>query len=78
MFLSHLGIILLDVSCDGWAIQISKETERRKINGVMTAGLFSGVAVGTSVLALIAEIYGYSLCFFLVLLSFFSQSYIRL
>jgi MFS family permease len=30
----------------------------------MTAGLFAGMTVGTSVLASIAEIYGYGLCFF--------------
>ena len=64
LFLSHLGIVFLDVSCDGWAIQISQENERGKINGSMTAGLFSGMAVATSVLASIAEIYSYNLCFF--------------
>jgi len=64
LFISHLGIVLLDVTCDGWAIQISKENERGKINGAMTAGLFAGMAFATSVLASIAEIYGYNLCFF--------------
>ena len=64
LFISHLGIVFLDVSCDGWAIQISQENERGKINGAMTSGLFAGMTVGTSVIASIAGIYGYGLCFF--------------
>jgi MFS family permease len=63
LFLSHLGIIYLDVSSDGWAIQISKEKERGKINGAMFAGLFTGMAVGTSMLAAVAQVYGYSMAF---------------
>jgi len=63
LFLSHLGIIYLDVSCDGWAIQISKGKERGKINGVMTTGLFMGITVGTPLLALIAQAYGYGMSF---------------
>jgi len=63
LFLSHLGIIYLDVSCDGWAIQISKEKERGKINGAMFAGLFAGMAFGTSVIASIAQAYGYGMSF---------------
>ena len=55
LFLSHLGIIYMDVSCDGWAIQISKEKERGKVNGAMWAGIFTGMAVGTSVIASIAQ-----------------------
>lgn len=64
LFISHLGIVFLDVSCDGWAIQISQKKERGLINGSMTAGLFTGMTFGTSILATIAEIYGYYLCFF--------------
>ena len=63
LFLSHLGIIYIDVSCDGWAIQISKEKERGKINGAMYAGLFVGMAFGTSVIASIAQVYGYGMSF---------------
>lgn len=63
LFLSHLGITYMDVSCDGWAIQISKENERGKINGAMYAGLYMGLAVGTSVIAVIAQLYGYGLSF---------------
>jgi len=63
LFLSHLGIIYMDVSCDGWAIQISKENERGKVNGAMWAGIFTGMAVGTSVIASIAQVYGYGMSF---------------
>jgi MFS family permease len=63
LFLSHLGITYVDVSCDGWAIQISKEKERGKINGAMMAGNFAGMAFGTAVLAPIAQFYGYSMSF---------------
>jgi PAT family beta-lactamase induction signal transducer AmpG len=63
LFLSHLGIIYMDVSCDGWAIQISKEKERGKVNGAMWAGIFTGMAVGTSVIASIAQAYGYGMSF---------------
>lgn len=64
LFLSHFGITYMDVSCDGWAIQISTEKERGKINGTMLAGNFMGMAVGTSVIASIAQVYGYSISFF--------------
>jgi len=63
LFLSHLGIAYMDVSCDGWAIQISKENERGKINSAMWAGSFTGVAFGTSVIASIAQFYGYGISF---------------
>jgi len=63
LFLSHLGITYMDVSCDGWAIQISKENERGKINGTMFAGLYGGIAIGTSLIASIAQAYGYGMSF---------------
>jgi MFS family permease len=63
LFLSHFGITYMDVSCDGWAIQISTEKERGKINGAMLAGNFTGMAIGTSVIASIAQVYGYSISF---------------
>ena len=63
LFLSHLGITYMDVSCDGWAIQISKENERGKINGAMFAGLYAGMAVGTSLVASVAQAYGYGMSF---------------
>jgi MFS family permease len=63
LVLSHIGIVFVDVSCDGWAIQIATDTERGKINGAMTAGMFAGMTLASSVLAPIAEIYGYNFCF---------------
>ena len=63
LFISHLGIINLDVSCDGWAIQISKEKERGKISGAMAAGLFGGMAFGDFLFASIAQLYGYGISF---------------
>jgi len=63
LFLSHLGTIYLDISCDGWAIQISTEKERGKINGAMFAGLFTGMTVTTPLLALLAQDYGYGMSF---------------
>jgi MFS family permease len=63
LFISHLGITYIDVSCDGWAIQISKNNERGKINSAMTTGSLIGMAFGTSVIALIAQFYGYGMSF---------------
>jgi PAT family beta-lactamase induction signal transducer AmpG len=63
LFLSNLGITYIDVSCDGWAIQISKKEERGKINGAMTAGLSTGMIVGTPLFASIAQTYGYGMSF---------------
>jgi len=63
LFLSNLGITYLDVSCDGWAIQISKEKERGKINGAMSAGVSISMIVGTPFLTSIAQFYGYGMSF---------------
>ena len=63
LFISHLGITYIDVSCDGWAISISKDNERGKINSSMWSGFYTGLAFGTSVLASIAQFYGYSISF---------------
>jgi PAT family beta-lactamase induction signal transducer AmpG len=81
LFISHIGIIYLDVSCDGWAIQISKENERGKINSAMTIGSLVGMAFGTSVIALIAQFYGYGMSFLagggIILLSMIYPSLIK-
>ena len=45
LFISHLSVIIIDVSVDGWAIQISQENERGKVNAAMTAGLLGGMAI---------------------------------
>lgn len=54
LFISHIGVVFLDVSADAWAIEISREEERGKINGAMIGGLCAGTAVGSSLLAFIA------------------------
>jgi len=63
LFIAHCGIGFLDVSADSWAIEISKEKYRGKLNGVMAAGLFAGMAIGTSIIALIAQNLGYIIAF---------------
>ena len=61
--ISSMGIAFLDVSADAWAIQISNEKERGKINAAMFGGLFIGMAVSTSILSQIANTFGYPLIF---------------
>ena len=63
LFLSHVGIGFLDVSADAWAIELSQEYERGKINSAMFSGLFIGVAVGVVLLSYIAQEFGYSIAF---------------
>lgn len=63
LFLSHVGVGFLDVSADAWAIEMSHEGERGKLNGAMFAGLFGGMAVGAAFLSFIAQLFGYSAAF---------------
>jgi len=63
MFLGHTGIAFLDVSADAWAIEITHEKERGKINGAMFAGQYGGLAIGSSALAICANLFGYTLTF---------------
>jgi len=63
LFIGHCGIGFLDVSADAWVIEISHEKERGKLNGVMAAGLFAGMATGASIIALIAQSLGYNIAF---------------
>jgi len=64
LFMTVCGIGFLDVSSDAWAIEIGLEEELGKINGSMFAGQYAGMAVGASLLAVIAQFYGYSMAFF--------------
>lgn len=64
LFLSVCGLGFLDVSSDAWAIEIGLEEELGKINGSMFAGQYAGMAVGSSLLAVIAQFYGYPMAFF--------------
>ncbi len=63
IFISHTFIVLLDVSADAWAIQISKIHERGKVNAAMTGGIFGGLAFGSIVLAIIANDVGFDMVF---------------
>jgi len=63
LFLSHTFVVLLDISADAWAIQVAKSHERGKVNASMTAGMFSGMAFGTSVLSYIAGTYSFNTMF---------------
>ena len=63
LFISVCGVGFLDVSADAWAIEISREEERGKINGAMFAGQYAGLALGSSLLAIIAKIFGYNISF---------------
>jgi len=63
LFLSHVGVGFLDVSADAWAIELSEEQERGKINSAMFSGLFIGMAIGAALLAYIAQEYGYDIAF---------------
>lgn len=63
MFMGHVGVAFLDVSSDAWAIEITRENERGKINGAMFAGQFAGMAVGSTLLAIIANMFSYKIAF---------------
>ena len=47
LFISVCGVGFLDVSADAWAIEISHEEERGRINGSMFAGQYAGLAFGS-------------------------------
>ena len=63
LFISVCGLGFLDVSADAWAIEISREEERGKINGSMFAGQYAGLALGSTFLGVIAKIFGYNISF---------------
>jgi PAT family beta-lactamase induction signal transducer AmpG len=63
LFIGHLGIILIDVSADAWAIQTTKTKERGKVNAAMYTGLFAGTGIGGILLAFIATYYGFEMVF---------------
>ena len=65
LFFGIIGITLLDVAADAWAIEITKEEERGKVNGGMFAGIFIGMTIGSLLFTQIAEIYNYNSVFFI-------------
>lgn len=63
LFIGQCGNGFLDVSADAWAIQLTSKEERGKLNGAMTAGLFIGMATGSSLLAYLANQINYTMSF---------------
>jgi MFS transporter, PAT family, beta-lactamase induction signal transducer AmpG len=59
IFLSHVGIGFIDVSTDAWAIDVSTEKNRGKINGSMFAGQYGAWAIGAALFPVIGSQYGY-------------------
>ena len=62
-FIGVMGITFLDVAADAWAIEITKEEERGKINGGMFAGIFIGMSVGSLLFTQIASKISYNAVF---------------
>jgi MFS family permease len=62
-FISHFGIVFLDVTADAWAIETTSYNERGKINASMAAGLFSIWALCDIFFAFIGQSFGYSIVF---------------
>ena len=81
LFIGHLGVVLLDVSADAWAIQTTKVTERGKVNAAMYIGLFGGSAIGGILLSYIATFYGFEIVFitagFLIFLSIILALFVK-
>jgi PAT family beta-lactamase induction signal transducer AmpG len=81
LFISHSGVMFLDVSADAWAIQTTEYKERGKVNAAMTGGLFLGWGLGSPVLAYIANNYGFGLSFlitsFLVFLTIILPIFVK-
>jgi len=59
IFLGHIGIGFIDVSTDAWAIDVSTDKDRGKINGSMFAGQYSAWAIGAALLPFIGSNFGY-------------------
>jgi len=81
LFISVIGIVILDVAADAWAIQVSKVHEHGKINAAMFGSMFGGVAIGIIFLSQIAKFYSYSLVFiiggFIILLTMIFPLFIK-
>jgi len=68
VFVSWTGVGFLDVACDALAIEVTKESERGKINGFMYAGQSIGLTIGVVILPLIASTFDYSTVFIIAAL----------
>ena len=73
LFIAVVGIVILDVAADAWAIQITKIHERGKVNAAMFGSMFGSMAIGVIFLSLIAKYYGYNMAYiiggFIILLT---------
>lgn len=65
LFIAVIGIVILDVAADAWAIQATKVHEHGKVNAAMFGSMFGGVAIGVIFLSQIAKNYSYNLIFIL-------------
>jgi MFS transporter, PAT family, beta-lactamase induction signal transducer AmpG len=65
LFIAVVGIVILDVAADAWAIQVTKVHEHGKVNAAMFGSMFGGVAIGLIFLSQVANIYGYNLVYFI-------------
>ncbi|MCK4365200.1 MAG: MFS transporter [Thermoplasmatales archaeon] len=63
IFISHIGIGFVDVATDAWAIDVSTDKDRGKINGAMFSGQYSGWAIGAILLLYIGSTFGYSFAY---------------
>jgi MFS family permease len=81
LFLGHSGVVLLDVTVDAWAIQITKVNERGKANAAMFTGLFTGLGLGGILLAYVATYYSFEMVFittaFLIFLTFVLTFFVK-
>ena len=63
LFISVIGIVILDVAADAWAIQVTKVHEHGKVNSAMFGSMFGGVVFGVISLSQVAKFYSYNLVF---------------
>jgi MFS family permease len=63
IFISHIGIGFIDVSTDAWAVDVSTDKDRGRINGAMFAGQYSGWAIGAAFLLYIGSSFGYQFAY---------------
>ena len=63
LVISVIGIVIIDVAADAWAIQTTEIHERGKVNAAMFGSLFIGMAIGNVLLTSIAKNINYSMTF---------------
>jgi len=63
LFFSQIGQTLLDTAADAWAIDVSIDKDRGKINAAMNIGKIVGTILGAIVLTYIAQTFGHRYMF---------------